>query len=491
VDRSHFEKFPMPRNTAVFAPTFEGGPPVRSDNIRKDPRYGHNPPHYGIPTGHLPVVSYLAASVRGKQGHVIGGLFFGHSAEGVFTDRDEKFVEALGSQAGIALENARLYRAAQDELDRRRAVESALEEQSRFLAMAQKSANVGSWQLDLTADPVKATWSEELEVLYGYNPGGFGGLYEQWIEALHPDDRESAPRSVKEAIENHTPWVKEFRIVRKDGAVRWMSGRGQCYYDHAGTPVRMIGVNMDITEKRISEEALRNSEKLAATGRLAATIAHEINNPLEAITNLIYLARCNSEVPDEAKKHLELADRELERVSHIAQQTLGFYRDTSAPVMVNIRDAFRDVLRLFERKLEYKSLVLKIDIADDLQVEALRGEIRQVFSNLIANAVDASSKNGLIRIRARLIKSRGQDCISVCVADSGHGIPESMRRNIFTPFFTTKKDVGTGLGLWVTRSMIEKHGGTITFRSREGCGAVFRVVLPTSLRHDRDQSNAA
>jgi PAS domain S-box-containing protein len=491
VDRSHFDKFPMPRNTDVFAPTFEGAPPVRSANIRKDPRYGNNAPHHGIPPGHLPVVSYLAASVKGKEGHVIGGLFFGHSSEGVFTERDEKFVEALASQAGVALENARLYRAAQDELERRRKIELELEQQREFLVLAQKSANVGSWQLDLTKNPITATWSEELQVLYGYKPGTFEGSYGHWVAALHPDDRESAPQSVMDAIAKHEPWMREFRIIRRDGAIRWMSGSGQCYYDEAGNPKRMIGVNMDITERKIAEDALRNSEKLAATGRLAATIAHEINNPLEAITNLIFLARRNRDVPDSVQRHLELADRELDRVSHIAQQTLGFYRDTTAPVIINVQEAVRDVLRLFERKLEYKNLSLKSDVPANMDIQALRGEIRQVLSNLIANAIEASSKGGRVLIRARHIKSHGRDAVRISVSDCGHGIPANLRSSVFMPFFTTKKDVGTGLGLWVTKSMVEKHGGTIRFRSTEGHGTVFSIVLPARMSGQNHQSHTA
>jgi PAS domain S-box-containing protein len=326
--------------------------------------------------------------------------------------------------------------------------------------------------------------------LYGYNPGSFGGLYEHWVATLHPEDREFTPKTVMQAIAQREPWTAEFRIIRQDGAIRWMAGRGQCFYSDDDHPVRMLGVNIDITERKIAEEALRNSEKLAATGRLAATIAHEINNPLEAVTNFIFLAQRTKDLPETAEKYLDLADRELERVSHIAQQTLGFYRDTSAPVSVSIRDSLQDVLRLFESKLKYKSLSADLDIADDLEIEALRGEVRQVFSNLIANAIDASRKGGTIRVRARTIAKRGSCFVRVSIADQGAGIPEGFRNNIFTPFFTTKKDVGTGLGLWVTRSMVEKHGGRISFRSKDGHGTVFTVDFPTTLSRYEQENRA-
>ena len=377
-------------------------------------------------------------------------------------------------------DRVRARRELERELQYRRRIEIELEKQRSFLAMAQKSANVGSWQLDLTTDPVQAIYSEELEQLYGYEPGRFGGLYDRWLEILHPEDRQSTVKSVDDAIDSGDPWIAEFRIVRQDGAIRWMSGRAQCFYDANGKPLRMIGVNIDITERKLAEDALRNSEKLAATGRLAATIAHEINNPLEAVGNLIYLVQQEGSLSDNAKQYLEMADQELERVTHIARQTLGFYRDTSSPVQVNIRGTLRDILRLFERKLKYKSLTAVLDAPDDLSINALQGEVRQVFSNLIGNAADASPNGTVITVRARRVSNGSGEFVRVVVADRGHGIPVIHQRNIFMPFFTTKKDVGTGLGLWVTKSMVEKHGGRISFRSKEGQGTVFSILFPIS-----------
>ncbi len=363
------------------------------------------------------------------------------------------------------------------ELLERRKVELELEKQRSFLAMAQKSANVGSWQLELTTDPPQGSCSEEFAHLYGYEKEDFGS-YGQWLEAVHPEDRNSAADSVREAIRTRESWIAEFRILRKDGAERWISGRGQCFCDEDGNPFRMIGVNIDITERKLAEEALRNSEKLAATGRLAATIAHEINNPLEAVGNLIFLVQQEAALSADAKNYLHMADQELERVTHIARQTLGFYRDTSSPVQVNIRESLRDVLRLFERKLKYRSITTELEAPDDLEIHALQGEIRQVLSNLLTNAMDASSPGSRISLRARRTAHNGSRFVRISIGDRGHGIPATIQRNIFMPFFTTKKDVGTGLGLWVTKSMVEKHGGRIAFRSREGLGTIFSVLLP-------------
>ncbi|HLH09847.1 MAG TPA: ATP-binding protein [Terriglobales bacterium] len=491
VPRSNFDNFPMPRNTALFAATFEGGPTVRSADIRKDTRLGHTAPYYGTPPGHLPVVSYLAVPVKGKEGHVIGGLFFGHQQEGVFSEQHERFVEAVAAQAGVALENASLYETAMRELHHRSEVEAKLEEQRRFLALAQKSANVGSWQLDLSSPERRVTWSEELEILYGREPGSMGHTFENWQTTVHPDDLPDVLRLVESAIQNHDQLVTEFRIVRPDGTTRWMAARGQCFYDSVGKPVKLLGVNIDITERRIAEDALRNSEKLAATGRLAATIAHEINNPLEAVMNLIFLAQ-RHELSPAVRNYLEQADGELERVSHIAQQTLGFYRDTSSPTTVNAAESLSDVLKIFERKIKYKSLTLNVSIPEKLAIRGLKGEVRQILSNLIANAIEACAKNGTIHVRARYVQNRlSTPAIRILVADTGHGIPRAMKERIFTPFFSTKKDVGTGLGLWVTKSMVEKHQGTIRFRSKEGLGTVFMLMFPVySERFEQTRATA-
>jgi PAS domain S-box-containing protein len=254
---------------------------------------------------------------------------------------------------------------------------------------------------------------------------------------------------------------------------------------------RIIGaakILRDVTAQKKLEAALRTTERLASVGRLAATVAHEINNPLEAVTNLIYLARLDPTLPESARLCLTAADEELQRVSHIARQTLGFYRDSSQPVMIDVGEAIEEVLTVYDRRRRYKEVTVAGDIQPGLTVCALMGEFKQVLSNLVANAIDAALKGTEIRIRAWAGKHpvTGVPGIRLTVADQGAGILAANRRRIFMPFFTTKKDFGTGLGLWITRDLLEKKGGMIRCRSHaageslRGSGTVMMLFLPTA-----------
>ena len=257
--------------------------------------------------------------------------------------------------------------------------------------------------------------------------------------------------------------------------------------DLSGTIVGAAKILRDVTQQKRLEAALRTTERLASVGRLAATVAHEINNPLEAVANLIYLACLNPELPASARGCLVTADEELQRVSHIARQTLGFYRDTSSPVRIRVSDAIEEVLAIYERRYRYKDMTVLRRVSPALTVRSLMGEFKQILSNLFANAIDASLQGGTIRISAweachPFSKVPG---IRLAVADEGVGVPAANLRRIFTPFFTTKKDVGTGLGLWIAKDLLEKKGGSIRCRSRVSglsrrrSGTVMMVFLPT------------
>jgi PAS domain S-box-containing protein len=253
--------------------------------------------------------------------------------------------------------------------------------------------------------------------------------------------------------------------------------------DQRGSIVGAAKIVRDITAQKKLEAALHISERLASVGRLAATVAHEINNPLESVINFIYIAKQHPEASEEIKRYLNSADTELRRVAHITQQTLGFYRDNSQPVVLVIADVIQDVLMIYERKCQYKMLNIEQRIEPGLTLNTVQGELKQILSNLISNAIDASKENGKIIIYARTSHHFPSDGsgIRITIADNGVGISDENKQKLFAPFFTTKAAVGTGLGLWITKELLEKKGGRILLRSADSgrSGTVMTIYLPS------------
>jgi PAS domain S-box-containing protein len=256
--------------------------------------------------------------------------------------------------------------------------------------------------------------------------------------------------------------------------------------------VRWAGIiALDASDRKRSEEALRRSEKLAVTGRLAASIAHEINNPLEAITNLVFLLRNDTEMPDQAKQYLAMAEQEVRRISEITQQTLRFYRQPTQPARSTMAELLDSVLSLYQSRLNALDMHVERDYEPTMTLFCFAGEIRQVIANLVGNSIDASSPGGKLLLRARRShdwKNPSQTGIRLAIADSGAGIEPEIRQHIFEAFFTTKENTGTGLGLWVSHEIILKHQGKVRVRSRsaasqngayeKGSGTVFELFLP-------------
>jgi signal transduction histidine kinase len=229
-------------------------------------------------------------------------------------------------------------------------------------------------------------------------------------------------------------------------------------------------------ERHRADEALRNSERLATAGRLAATIAHEINNPLEAVTNLAFLARSVCQEP-QTLEYLNELDRELTRVSQITRQTLGFYRDSGMASALDAGVIVLELLHIYEQRIRNKAIDVSVS-CEAAPVYAVSGEVRQVLTNIILNAIDALTDGGRITVSA---SSRG-DQTEIAISDNGSGIPPEHLDRIFEPFFTTKQQVGTGLGLWVTRQLLEKNRGSITVSSSvnpDDHGTAVTVVLPS------------
>jgi signal transduction histidine kinase len=292
---------------------------------------------------------------------------------------------------------------------------------------------------------------------------------------VHPDDREEAQQAFQAALESSASiFNSEHRSLTPDGRILWLQVRGRIRRDASGKAIWIAGLVIDVTDSRMAEQALRRAEKLAAAGRLAATVAHEVNNPLEALVNAIYLAQHAKDL-GEAADHLRLADSELRRITHIVRQTLGFYRESTLPQPTGLLQLVSEVLDLYRTRSLSRGVTLRTggETVDEIFVKLIAGEMKQVIANLIANAIDATPAGGMVETSVL----RCDDWVEILVSDTGCGISEANRKHLFEPFFTTKADVGTGLGLWVSKGIVEKHGGSITVDSKVEQGTTFRVRL--------------
>lgn len=364
-------------------------------------------------------------------------------------------------------------------LELQRQIDKTEQSESRLAAIVESSEDA---IIGKTLDGIVTSWNSSATRVLGYRPEEILG---KSVLVLVPPELHAAEFEVLrklragERIEH-----QETKRLNKRGERMDMMITISPIKDVSGRVIGASSIMRDISEHKRAEERLRVTEKLAATGRLAATIAHEINNPLEAVMNLIYLAKQDTSLSSNAQQYLSSADAGLQRVAHIARQSLGFYRDNSVPLKIDIPDTLSSVLEMYDHKIKRSKHHVQTCYEKTPEITARVGEIRQVFSNLIANAIDACSEAGKITLRvatARNWRHPSQIGVRITVADNGRGIPPDLRPKLFEPFFSTKEHLGTGLGLWVSRSLVEKHGGYIRFRSSvhpQQSGSVFSVFLP-------------
>lgn len=312
-------------------------------------------------------------------------------------------------------------------------------------------------------------------------------------------DRILSPFPAKEALRHfrHTLETGEPYIVAETADQRTEPAVPQHYYTWQIHRIPLpdgkqglVCYFQDISARKQAEEALRKTEKLAAVGRLAASIAHEINNPLEAVTNLLFLARGDPELGEEARHYLAAADAELERMTHLTRQTLGFYRDSTAPILFEPSSVIQSILSLYQHRFRQRKVRVVTQLQKTPPIFAFAGEFRQVLSNLITNALDAmealntvKARGGILTLRTRFVSCPRTSVpgVRLTVADTGSGITAERIDRIFDAFYTTKKDTGTGLGLWLTQEIVQKHEGRIHVRSQVGPGrkgTVFTVFWP-------------
>jgi PAS domain S-box-containing protein len=351
------------------------------------------------------------------------------------------------------------------------------------MVSAHKAGRTGTWEWNLETN--EAFWSSEIPSLHALPPEQFDGTLQTCLKTVHPDDVPLVRARLRTALKSKLDYHSEFRVVHPGGETRWLCSHGQVIEGRKGRVARILGITSDITDRRREEEALRRSEKLAAAAKLAATLAHEMNNPLEALTNLLYLTRQDDGLKRETRELLRLADEQLSRVNYVAKQTLGFYGELTAQT-VDVVEAMENTLVMYQSRIAAKQVCIEKKYESDGMVKALAGELRQAFSTLLANAIDASPAGAELILRIQpdtLPDDKRTLAVRIEVEDFGPGIPPAVQPHIFEPFFTTKLYVGTGLGLWITKQIAHKRGGSIEFRSN--CepgknGTCFSLILPAS-----------
>ncbi|HEV2132935.1 MAG TPA: PAS domain S-box protein [Terracidiphilus sp.] len=355
----------------------------------------------------------------------------------------------------------------------RRKIESALVASQRLAAIVDSSYDAIASK-DLNG--IVTSWNPAAEKIFGFTAEEMIG---RSIRCLIPPELQEDEDRILATIARGER-IDHFETVRltKSGERIDVSLTVSPVKDEAGRIVGAAKIARDITERKKTEQALRTTERLAAVGRLAATVAHEINNPLEAVTNLIYLAKAGA-VREEIREFLARAEEEIERISQLTKQTLGFYRETKTATAVKVGDLLNPLMMVFASRLRNKGAEIYPEILEHPEIKAIPGEIRQLLANLLSNSIDAVQEGGRIHIRVSRGDARNgeqRSGVRITVADSGSGISSAAREHIFEPFFTTKKDVGTGLGLWVCKNIVENHQGSLRLKSSTKPGKSWTVV---------------
>lgn len=372
------------------------------------------------------------------------------------------------------------------ESERRLAEERAIAgEQLRYrddvLQVALKASGMGLWVWDLENHVVHR--SDQVYRLVGCEPGEFGSEPEAWLRYVLPEDVPSLDVAFAKARTEGTDYHEQYRVRWPDGSTHWLESQGKCQTNAQGKVVRIFGVMADISHRKQADEALLRAEKLAVAGRLAASVAHEINNPMEAVANMLYLISMTGSL-DEAHTQAATALEELMRIALVAQSTLKFHRETGTPRSTLLSDVMDAVLTMFNGKLQSMGITVVLKAPQERPIRCMLSETHQIFANLIANAIEAMQRNGRLVIRIRPSQDWRDRTISgmrVTICDTGGGIDRATASRIFEPFFTTKTETGTGLGLWVVAQLLERHKGTVRVWSskRPGTsGTAFSVFLP-------------
>jgi PAS domain S-box-containing protein len=501
VPREAFSKFPMPRNTKVFAPTFNGERIVRSDDITQDAAYGHSEPHRGMPEGHLPVRSYLAVPVTSRSGEVIGGLFFGHAQPGMFHKRSERLISGLAAGAAVAIDNARLFQKAQREIEERRRAEEALRRLNETLeAEVEERTRERDqiWQLstdlmdvcrsDGTLIAVNPAWTTML----GWSEEEL--LASNYLGLIHPDDVEDTIAELASLDQGAQTFRFENRFRARDGGYRLIS------WTAVPKEGLFYAIGRDITAERAAadalrqtEEALRQSQKMEAVGQLTGGIAHDFNNLLTGIVGSLDMLRTRVTQGrlETVDRYITAATTSANRAAALTHRLLAFARRQPLdprPVQANALVASLE--DLFRRTVG-ETVTLEVVLAGGLWPTLCDpNQLESALLNLVINARDAMPDGGKLTIEtcnAHLDEAyiaaqrdvRPGQYVCICVTDTGTGMPPDVIGRAFDPFFTTKPiGQGTGLGLSMVYGFARQSEGHAKIYSEVGQGSTIKIYLP-------------
>jgi PAS domain S-box-containing protein len=500
VPRENFSKFPMPRNTEIFGPTFRGEGTVRYDDVQNAPGYGKSAPYFGMPPGHLPVRSYLAVPVISRSGEVHGGLFFGHSEVGIFTERHEIIVSGIAAIAATAMDNARLFRAHEsarlelahlnETLEQRigaRVAELRVQEQ-RFDRLISGIADYAIFLLD--AKGHVQTWNTGAERIKGYQSDEIVGRH---LSAFYTAEDRAAgvPELALRTAREVGRFEAEAWRVRKDGSRFFANVVLDAIHDSEGQLLGFAKVTRDMTERRALEEQLRQAQKMEAIGQLTGGVAHDFNNLLTIIIgNLDVLAR-ESDNQARRARATENAMHGAQRAATLTQQLLAFSR--RQPLNPKRTDVNRLVSQFSDllRRLLGETIAVETVLGGGLWHADVDGhQLENALLNLAVNARDAMPGGGKLTIetanahldelyRTNYAEIAPGQYVMICVSDTGAGMPADVLEHAFEPFYTTKPvGHGTGLGLSQVYGFVKQSGGHIKLYSEPGQGTTAKIYLP-------------
>lgn len=464
---------------------------VRSRDITRDSRF-HGPlPNDGLPHDNRTVRSYLAVPLRNLSGEVLGALVYGHEEPDVFDDTAEILINTLAAQTASAVEGARTREQLAhriSDLDGKQLQQSINTKRLGELAAIVESSDDAIISKDLNG--IINSWNAAATRILGYTADEIIGKSVLTLipEHLHSDEPIIIGRiSAGQRIEH-------FETVRrtKSGDLLDVSLTISPIKDDRGNIIGASKILRDISARKRIETSLLQAEKIAATGRMAATIAHEINNPLEAVLNLLYLMRPLI-TSDEGRSYLNTAEVELNRVAHIAKQTLGYYREHSSAAVISVSDLVVHALTVYGPRCSASNISVERCLDSKTKLVVRRGEMMQVISNLIANSIYAMPNGGRLCVCVSDIQTP-EPGVVLTIEDNGVGIPPGNLNRVFEAFFTTRQTIGTGIGLFVAKQFVEGHGGSIAIESSTNAknhGTKLSVFLPAHTTYELEEDSTA